>query len=214
MAGNARNNPVPTRPATRGLNTKDHNKRVATKRRRNAMLLGEALEIASTYDIAVVKGNSVVDVLQQVLDRCMDHWRLACKEVDSLEMDERLVVRIDEQGNRLVEPHIWIQYEQGLRAELTDLGIRMGHLGVDERRVRVQEAQVELLGRAVLAAAHAIGLDVGQQRQLGAALREELVKLEDPSGAANPAVKQEGSGRPNDKRPIIEASATAQEAAR
>lgn len=184
----------------------------AKKRRRNAMLMGEALELASTYDIPIVKGNAVVDVLQQVLDRCMDHWRLACKEVDGLEVDERLVVRIDEQGNKLVEPHVWMQYEQTLRAELIDLGIRMGHLGVDERRVRVQEAQVELLGRAVLAAAHAIGLDVGKQRELGAALRTELERLEDPSGTPNPGVKQMGPGRPNDKKPTIDT--TAQEAAR
>jgi hypothetical protein len=175
------------------------------------MLLGEALEIASTYDIAITKGNSVVDVLQLVLDRAMDLWRLACKEVDKLGMDERLVERTDENGNHLVEPHIWIQYEATLRAELMDLGIRMGHLGVDERRVRVQEAQVELLGRAVLAAAHAIGLPMETQRELGAALRDELVKLEDPSGAANPAVRQGGPGRTNDKHPVIEG--TAQEVA-
>lgn len=207
MAGKTGLKPVPNMAATKDLTRT--NRRTATKRRRNAMLLGEALEIASTYDIAIVTGNAVVDVLQQVLDRCMDHWRLACKEVDGLEMDERLVVRIDEQGNRLVEPHIWIQYEQMLRAELTDLAIRMGHLGVDERRVRVQEAQIELLGRAVLAAAHFIGLDVNQQKQLGAALRDELMKLEDPSGAENPAVKQNGPGRSNDKHPVI--NGTAQE---
>lgn len=212
MAGGGKLKPVPNRASTAGLNTKDKQRRTNAARRRNTILLGEALDIASTYDIAIVKGNSVVDVLQTVLDRCMDHWRLACKEVDSLDMKERLVERIDEQGNHLVEPHIWLQYEANLRAELMDLGIRMGHLGVDERRVRVQEAQVELLGRAVLAAAHAIGLDVGVQKQLGAALREELVKLEDPSGAANPAMKQEGPGRPNDKHPVIDA--TAQEAAR
>jgi hypothetical protein len=204
--------PVPNRASTKGLNAKDTQRRAAAKRRRNAQLLGEALDIASTYDIAIVKGNAVVDVLQTVLDRLMDKWRWVCKTVDALDMDEVLVERIDEQGNRLVEPNVWIQYESTLRAELMDLGIRMGHLGVDERRVRVQEAQVELLGRAVLAAAHAIGLDMGQQRQLGAALRVELEKLEDPSGAPNPAVKQDGPGRPNDKRPVIEAKA--QEAAR
>jgi hypothetical protein len=211
MAGRGNNKPVPTRAATAGLNTKDKQRRTATKRRRNAMLLGEALEIASTYDIAITKGNAVVDVLQTVLDRAMDIWRLACKEVDKLDMDDRLVERIDENGNRLVEPHVWIQYELTLRAELADLAIRMGHLGVDERRVRVQEAQVELLGRAVLAAAHAIGLPIDQQKQLGAALRTELEKLEDPSGAANPAVRQEGPGRTNDKYPVIEG--TAQEVA-
>lgn len=207
MAGRGKLQPVPTREATRGLNTKDKTKRQNAKRRRNAILLGEALDIAKTYDIAITKGNVVVDVLQTVLDRCMDHWRLACKEVDSLSMDERLVERIDEQGNRLVETHIWMQYEASLRAELMDLGIRMGHLGVDERRVRVQEAQVELLGRAVLAAAHAIGLPLDTQKQLGAALREELEKLEDPSGVANPAVKQNGPGRPNDKHPVIDGTA-------
>lgn len=214
MAGRGNLKPVPIREATQGLNTKDKQRRTNAKRRRNAILLGEALDIAKNYDIAITKGNAVVDVLQTVLDRLMDKWRWVCKTVDALEMSEVLVERIDEQGNRLVEPNVWIQYEQTLRAELIDLGIRMGHLGVDERRVRVQEAQIELLGRAVLAAAHAIGLDMGVQRQLGAALREEIIKMESPSGVPNPAMKQEGAGRPNDKHPIIEASATAQEASR
>jgi hypothetical protein len=211
MAGRGTLNPVPTQQAVKGLRQKDPQKRTKAKQRRNAMLMAEALEIASTYDIAVNKGNAVIDVLQTVLDRAMDLWRLACKEVDKLSMDERLVQRIDENGNRLVEPHIWIQYEGSLRAELIDLGIRMGHLGVDERRVRVQEAQVELLGRAVLAAAHAIGLPAEQQRELGAALRDELIKLEEPTGAPNPAVRQGGAGRANDKFPVIEG--TAQEVA-
>lgn len=207
MAGRGNLKPVPNRQAVEGLRTKDPQKRSKAKQRRNAMLLGEALEIAKTYDIPVSKGNAVVDVLQTVLDRCMDHWRLACKEVDQLSMDERLVVRIDENGNKLVEPHIWIQYEASLRAELLDLGIRMGHLGIDERKVRVEEAKIELLGRAVLAAAHAIGLSIDLQRQLGAALRTELEKLEDPEGAANPAKRQLGPGRTDHKHPIIEGHA-------
>jgi hypothetical protein len=213
MAGRGNMKPVPTRDATRGLGQKDPQRRTATKRRRNAILLGEALELASTYDITVSKGNAVVDVLQTVLDRLMDKWRWVCKKVDMLDEDEWLVQRVDENGNRLVEPNVWIQYEQTLRAELIDLGIRMGHLGVDERRVRVQEAQVELLGRAVLAAAHAIGLPLDTQKQLGAALRDELIKLEDPTGAPNPAVRQGIPGRANDKHPVIDASATAQEVA-
>lgn len=199
--------PVPTREAVRGLDhNADKNRRSTLKKRRNAQLLGEALEIASTYDIAISKGNAVVDVLQMVLDRLMDKWRWVCKKVDSLDENEWLVQRVDAEGNRLVEPNVWLQYEMTLRAELMDLGIRMGHLGVDERKVRVEEAKIELLGRAVLAAAHAIGLDISTQKQLGAALRDELIKLEDPSGAANPAVKQV-PGRANDKHPVIDGTA-------
>jgi hypothetical protein len=199
--------PVPTRAAVDSLQPRTKSARAAKRRRRNAILMGEALDLAKTYDISISKGNTVVDVLQTLLDRLMDKWRFVCKKVDMLEEDQWLVSRTDEMGNTLVEPNVWIQYEGVLRSELMDLSIRMGHLGVDERRVRVEEAKIELLGRAVLAAAHAIGLPVEQQRALGAALRDELVKLESPEGAENPAVRQNGPGRANDKHPVIEARA-------
>lgn len=38
---------------------------------------------------------------------------------------------------------------------------------------------MELLGRALLAAAHSAGLNAADQKKLGAALRVELAKLED-----------------------------------
>lgn len=175
------------------------NKRVATRRRRNAMLMAEALDIAKTYDIPVSKGNNVVNVLQTVLDRAMDLWRFVCMEVDKLDKTEWMVSRVDAEGNTLVEPNVWIQYEGNLRAELMDLALRMGHLGIDDRKVRVQEAQVELLGRAVRDACHDIDLPPDIQRQLGAALRVRLEAIE--AGLPNPATN--GSG-PNDKQPVIE----------
>lgn len=186
--------------------------RNAKKARRNKLLWAEAMELAKTYDIAVTKGNSIVDVLQTLLDRLMDKWRFVCLKVDRLDESEWLVSRIDDNGNVLLEPNIWIQWEAALRAELMDLSLRMGHLGVDERRVLVQEAQVQLLGRAVLAAAQSIGLAAPVVKQLGAALRNEIKRAEEgvdsdtglPNYPGHASVRGgKGGKRASDKHPVI-----------
>lgn len=170
--------------------------------RRNRALVVEMLDSARTYDVEISKGTSIVDSLQMILDRAMDHWRMACKEVDKLDEEDFWFAYIDAQGNTLYEPNVWIKYEQALRAEILDMSIRMGHLGVDERRVRVAEAQVELMGRALLAAAQKIGLDSPIQKALGQALREELEVLEGEA-VDMPAPPRK---RRNDRSPQIESA--------
>jgi hypothetical protein len=49
--------------------------------------------------------------------------------------------------------------------------------GIAERHVRIEEAKVIALGQALSRAAKVAGLDDGQRRRLGAALRKELSKL-------------------------------------
>lgn len=180
-------------------------KRIARRQRREEMLWVEALDMASTYEIPITRGNNIVDVLQTLLDRLMDQWKLVCKIVDGLPRKEWLFEAVDEQGNRVYTPNVWMQYEQSLRQELMDLSLRMGHLGVDERRVRVQEAQMELLGRALQAAAHNAGLSAGDQRKLGAALRVELAKLESGYDDQPEFVQGKKRARKNDKHPEITA---------
>lgn len=187
--------------------------RKAKNKRRQSLLWGEALEIAKTYDIPVTTGNSLVVVLQTVLDRLMDKWRMVCQRVDQLPQEEWLSSKVDAEGNVLVEPNIWIQYEATLRAELADLALRMGHLGVDERKVRVQEAQIELLGRAVAAATRRAGLDPETTRTVGQYLREELAAADEEAANAPITVTRYADRvrqkRKNDKHPDIDGDAHA-----
>lgn len=180
-------------------------KRIARRKRREELLWVEALDMAKTYEIPITRGNNIVDVLQTLLDRLMDQWKLVCKIVDALPRTEWLFEAVDEQGNRIYTPNVWMQYEQSLRVELMDLSLRMGHLGVDERKVRVAEAQMELLGRALQAAAHNAGLDPIAQRKLGAALRIELERLEAGYDEAPEYTQGVKAARPrkNDRHPEI-----------
>jgi hypothetical protein len=84
----------------------------------------------------------------------------------------------DEQGNLHWEPSKWIELERALREELFDQGIRMGALKIDERRVRIEEKQMEVLSRALATAVERAGLDEATRRRVGGFLREELAVID------------------------------------
>jgi hypothetical protein len=69
----------------------------------------------------------------------------ALRLVDQLHPDDFWVQKWDAHGNVLVEPHKWVQFEAAARAELEELGIKLVGLGLEERRIRIEEAQTEVL---------------------------------------------------------------------
>jgi hypothetical protein len=64
------------------------------------------------------------------------------------------------------------------RDRLARIGEACVRAGVAEAQVRVMESQVAVLGEALQRAAHKAGLDHGQVRALGTALRDELSRVE------------------------------------
>lgn len=151
--------------------------RIRARRTKTRKLVAELVEEAKVYEASdnlYRDTTNVLEAMELVLDRAMDLWRIALKQADKLTLDEFWVTKVDAQGNRIAEPNKWLQYDAALRSEIFEMAARMQGLNIDERRARVQEAQMELLGRALQQAAANAGLTEEQQRNLGAALRKEL----------------------------------------
>lgn len=153
-----------------------------TKRRaRTRKIVAELVEEAKLYEASDDlhrDTTSVIEAMQLMLDRGMALYRLSAKEADKLTLDEMWSESEDEIGNTVIVPSKWVQFEAAMRSEVFEMAARMQGLNVDERLVKIEEAKVELLGRALQAAARAIGLDEDKQKELGAALRDELATVE------------------------------------
>lgn len=129
------------------------------------------------------------ELMQLLINRVTFLLRAAAAESDRLkpgvaknqsrgEMEHEQWVSYDEQGNVIVMANYWIERETVLRHELAKLTEKAQALGLSERRTRVKEAEMVLLGEALKSAAQAAGLKPAQQRALGAALRTELAAIE------------------------------------
>jgi hypothetical protein len=86
------------------------------------------------------------------------------------------VKRLDNLGEH--EAQVVIRLYDSERDRLARIGEACIRAGIAETQVRVMQAQLELLGRALVNAASAIGLSESQRRALGRALREELAQSE------------------------------------
>jgi hypothetical protein len=182
MAGNPKQKgrkPAPARGLQKEQLGPTARKRIERRKRRTRKLVGELVEEARAYDMDDLYKTTtgVVEAMELVLDRAMQYWRLAVKESDKLDQDELWVNYIDGNGNVRAEPNKWVQWDQALRSEIFEMAARMQGLNIDERRAKIQEAQTEILGRALQAAAAAIGLQPEQQKALGGALREQLTLI-------------------------------------
>lgn len=127
------------------------------------------------------------EMLKLVINRTVFLWRACCAEVDALkpgvaknqsEHDKERWASYDEFGNIIIGHNYWIELESKLRAELGKLTEVSMKLGLDERRARVAEGQLQVLGEALKAACVAVGIGPEQQKVLGAALRTELATIE------------------------------------
>ncbi len=124
-----------------------------------------------------------------LINRVTRLWRYAAAQVDALKpgaarnqsgesMDHELWVTWDDNMNLVVTSSYWIQREEQLAVLLGKLTESAQKLGLAERRTRVAEGQVQLLGEALRAACAVAGITGEQQKQLGAALRQELATIE------------------------------------
>lgn len=148
-----------------------------------ARLIADAIPLEDLPDV------EPADAMQLMINRVGFLVRAAAAETDRLkpglaknqakdELQHELWSSWDEQGNLIVMANYWVEREQKLREELARLTEKAQQLGLSERRTRVQEIQVSILGEALKAACAAAGLSAGTTRKLGAALRDELATIE------------------------------------
>lgn len=168
MAGRSKSKAVATRPEP------IRNQRTVRRSRAKGKAYGELMLVASEQGVKRRSGQSAADVLQECLDRAVGGMRYAASEVDKLQPEEFWVRKFDAQGNALVEPNKWYQLELTCREEVERLADIMSKLGIEERRVQVEEAKAALMVAAVREAARDAGLSPGDVRKLGAALRSRV----------------------------------------
>lgn len=133
------------------------------------------------------------DTMQLLINRCTLLWRAAAAEVDALEPGlapnqcdngHELWASWDDNSNLVVTANFWVEMEKRLRDELKALTESAQRLGLAERRTRVAEGQLQILGEALKRACDKLGLPPEQQRLLGTELRSELAVIEGKAVAA------------------------------
>lgn len=139
-------------------------------KRRNKRVFGELAELRASMPIKEPPPRSMEQMLDDLRNRTYALWRYAAAEVDRLHPDDFWVQKYDAQGNVLVEPHRWIQYEQAARLELEELGIKLIGLDLEERRVRLEEAHTEVVVRWFDSVLNRLNLSEAQLDALPAAL--------------------------------------------
>lgn len=177
--------------------TKGQIRRSQKRRARNKAMYHEMVKLAAEQGIELADPIPTTDLLEKVFRRTHALWIHAATEVDRLDPDAPAgkpgslwTYKIDENGNKIVEPSKWVQYENALRQELFEQAAMAQKLNLDEAKVRIEAAQLQLLGQALKNAAKRTGLDDETQRQLGANLRRELSVIEGTAHDAEPSPAQ------------------------
>lgn len=174
-------------------------RRAANRKKRNSKSYRAAVALANDLEITIAPPMPIADVMELVYRRTHALWQFAASQADKLDAtlpdgkaNAIWQIQYDAQGNSLRVPHKWIEYERALREELWEQSTDLQSLNIDERRVRIEEAQMEILGRALTLAAQDAGLDAATQQTLGSHLRQRLTELAPPAieGTARPATEK------------------------
>lgn len=148
-----------------------------TVKKHNRKLFGELSEMRRIAKVPG-PGKSMESMLEDLRNRAYALWRYAAAEVDALPEDEFWVRKVDAQFNVVVEPNKWVQYEAACRAELEDLGVKLIGLGLEERRVRIEEAEAEVVTKFLDAVLDGLNLTEAQQQALPVAIDRALPVIE------------------------------------
>lgn len=173
---------VPPRSARRRAREHKRIERTVVNLRESMIARAQPIEDLPNVDPA--------ETMQLLINRVERLWRYAAAQVDALKpgvarnqsadcMDHELWAAWDDNMNIVITSSYWIQREKELSELLGRLTESAQRLGLSERRTRVQEAQTQLMGEALAAAAAAAGLNDTQKRRLGVELRKQLVQAAD-----------------------------------
>lgn len=164
-----------------------------TEGRRKRKAYHAVMRDAQKKKIQLQFPSGLPDALDKIFRRTHALWHHAATVVDKLSTsappgakNSIWTYKWDENGNKIVEPSKWVAYESALRKEVFEQAAIMQKLNIDEARVRIEQAQLDLLAQALKNAARKANLDDQQQRSLGAALREELSIIEGTAEEISP----------------------------
>lgn len=166
MAGQPRSRAA----ATKGLETHKSAKAKA-KRRRNKRLLRELIAVAEPWSFEPPTGVGNAELWDELLGHAVAFMRFAHEQATGLERDQFWVYKVDAQGNMLIEPHAWIQYAQATRAEVMEIKARMEQLGIDAKRLELNEATAEAFVNFFNTVVEQLKLTGEQRKTLIAAMR-------------------------------------------
>lgn len=122
------------------------------------------------------------EALQWIVNRVFDMLKHAAHEADSLRDDELEVMT----AFGPVANH-WLRLEADLRQELGTLAVNVERVGLAERMVRLEEAKVALINRAMMAALREVGVPQRKLKELGPAFRRNLQVLQGGGEGGEPA---------------------------
>lgn len=158
-AGQGTNHPGTGRCKFHGGATPNHDKRAVTlETKRRMVTLGQPVE-----DV------TAITALLAELYASTGHVEWLRQEIAGMTQEDLLGT---------VEGAAVVRLYDTERDRKTKIAKMCTEAGVDEAKVRVAEAQVTLLGQALANAADVAGLSPEVKRRLGAALRDELAKIE------------------------------------
>lgn len=171
---------VPPRSARRRAREHRRIERTVVNHRESMIARAQPIEDLPDVDAA--------ETMQLLINRVERLWRYAAAQVDELKpgvarnqsmdsMDHELWATWDDNMNIVVTSSYWIQREKELSELLGRLTESAQRIGLSERLASVKEAQTQLMGEALLAAAEAAGLNTAQKRRLGSELRTQLTML-------------------------------------
>lgn len=132
----------------------------------------ELTRIAEEMDAGRVTVNTAPQVLQECLDRSVEHLRVARMKVDEIPEDEFWKSTIAGEV-----PHHWYQLELNALDRCERIAGLIEKLDLEARIVRLEEAKAALVVASVRRAAEKAGLSQAMIRRLGAALRDEVALL-------------------------------------
>ena len=133
------------------------------------------LRRAGMIHAEAIDGIRPEDVMGELLENSMGYYRWAREQVGEMKPGEFWLV--DPRTKERI-PCAEFELEQRLWHSVKDIALAMIKLNLDERSVVIEEAKMEMLYQAVLAAAEAANMDSEQRKRLGSELRTQLIELE------------------------------------
>jgi hypothetical protein len=171
MAGRSNNGKTP-KPLTR-------KQQAARKVRKRS--LQQAIELAKDAELNLNRPRrpvSTTEIMDELTLRVHDLWLWVQNHTNEINEPDFWIKGRDYNGNIYVEPEKWFQLERSLREELFEMTRQMTALDIDERRIRVEELQLSVLGRALQAALRDANVDAQTQKVIGARLRQHIAAIE------------------------------------
>lgn len=172
MAGSTKSDAArtPSKPRGRGGSRDSRVGKGNQRKRRQAHRLRELRAQVMETSIPV-HGTDPYEVIQEALENGLGYMRMYQAIVDDLTEDD---LWRDTMVGRV--PHEAIRALRDVRVEVSQLSAAAIKLGLDERRQRLDEAKVAMLGAAIREAAMRAGLKDSDTRRLGSALRGVLTE--------------------------------------